>query len=87
MTQITFELPEELMREIGPYQGRIQELVLLGLAQLKAQEALALYTRGIVSFARAVEIAGLTRPEMIRQARAPGIRPRWSDQMVEEETA
>jgi hypothetical protein len=31
----------------------------LGLSQLKAQEALALHTRGIVSFARAAEIAGL----------------------------
>ncbi len=87
MTQITFDLPDELMREIDPYRGRIQELVLLGLAQLKAQEALALYTRGVVSFARAAEIAGLTRPEMIRQARAFGIRPRWSEQMAEEEMA
>ncbi len=87
MTQITFELPDDLLREIGPYQGRILELVLLGLAQLKAQEALVLYTRGIVSFARAAEIAGLTRPELIRQARALGIRPRWSEQMVAEEMA
>jgi len=61
--------------------------VLLGLAQLKVQEALTLYTRGIVSFARAAEIAGLSGPEMIRQARALGIRPRWSEQMVEEELA
>ncbi len=87
MTQITFELADDVMRAIGPYQGRIQELVLLGLAQLKAQEALALYTRVIVSFARAAEIAGLTRTEMIRQARALGIRPRWSEQMVQEEMA
>jgi predicted HTH domain antitoxin len=87
MQQVIIELPEELARQVGPYQSRLQELVLLGLSQLKAQEALTLYTRGIVSFARAAEIAGLTRPEMIRQARAFGIRPRWSEQMVEEELA
>ena len=89
MKQVVLELPDELARQVGSYQdqGRLQELVLLGLSQLKAQEALTLYTRGIVSFARAAEIAGLARPEMIRQARALGIRPRGSEQMVEEELA
>ena len=85
MQQVMIELPEDLARQVGPYQGRLQELVLLGLSQLKAHEAL--YTRGIVSFARAAEIAGLSGPEMIRQARAFGIRPRWSEQMVGEELA
>jgi predicted HTH domain antitoxin len=87
MKQVVLELPDDMARQIGPYQGRIQELVLLGLSQLKAQDALTLYTRGVVSFARAAEIAGLTRPEMVRQARALGVRPRWSEQMVEEELA
>ena len=87
MQQVVIELPEDLARQVGPYQGRLQELVLLGLSQLMAQEALTLYTRGIVTFARAAEIAGLSGPEMIRQARAFGIRPRWSEQMVEEELA
>ena len=85
--QVVIELTDELAREVGPYQGRLQELVLLGLSQLKAQEALTMYTRGVVSLARAAEIAGLSRPEMIRQARALGIRPHWSEQMVEEELA
>ena len=87
MKQVMLELSDDLARQVGSYQGRLQELVLLGLAQLKVQEALTLYTRGIVSFARAAEIAGLSRPEMIRQARAFGFRPRWSEQMVEEELA
>jgi predicted HTH domain antitoxin len=87
MQQAMIELSEDLARQVGSYQGRLQELVLLGLSQLKTQEALTLYTRGIVSFARAGEIAGLSGPEMIRQARAFGIRPRWSEQMGEEELA
>lgn len=87
MKQIVLELSDDLARRIEPYQGHLLELVLLGLSQLKAQEALTLYTRGIVSFARAAEIAGLSRPEMIRQARTSGIRPHWSEQMVEEELA
>ena len=85
MIQVVRELTDDLARQVGPYQDRLQELLLLGLPQLMAQEALIPYTRGIVSFARAAEIAGLSRPEMIRQARSLGIRPRWSGQMVEEE--
>lgn len=87
MKQVVLELSDDLAHQVGPYQGRLEELVLLGLSQLKAQEALTLYARGIVSFGRAAEIAGLSRSEMIRQARALGIRPRWSEQMVEEELA
>jgi predicted HTH domain antitoxin len=85
MKQVVIELSDDLARELGSYQSRLQELVLLGLSQIKAQEALVLYTRGIVSLARAAEIAGLSRSEMVRQARALGIQPRWSEQMVEEE--
>lgn len=87
MKQVVIELSDDIARQVGPYQGRLQELVLLGLTQLKVQEALTLYTRGVVSFARATEIAGLSLPEMIRQARAAGVTPRWSESMVTEELA
>lgn len=87
MKKLTIELSDELARQVSGYEGRLPELVLLGLAQLKAQESLALYTRGLISFARAAEVAGLPRPEFIRQARALGIRPRWSEQMVDDELA
>jgi predicted HTH domain antitoxin len=85
MQQVVIELPDDVARQVGSYRDRLKELVLLGLFQLKAQEALAMYTRGIVSFGRATEIAGLSHSEMVRQARAVGIKPRWSEQMVEEE--
>ena len=62
MQQVVIELPDEVARQMGSYQGRLKELVLLGLFQLKAQEALTMYTRGIISFARAAEIAGLSYP-------------------------
>jgi hypothetical protein len=65
----------------------LQELLLLGLQQLKIQEALLLYSRGLVSFGRAAEIAGLPEKEMIWQARAAGTQPRWSKAMAEEELA
>ena len=39
MKQVMLELSDDLARQVGSYQGRLQELVLLGLSQLKAQVA------------------------------------------------
>ncbi|NOX61608.1 MAG: antitoxin [Chloroflexi bacterium] len=87
MKQLVIELPDDVARQIKPYEDRLQEMVLLGLSQIKAQEALLLYSRGLISFARAAELAGMSYSEMVRQARALGIQPRWSEQMAEEELA
>jgi hypothetical protein len=34
MQQVIIELSEDVARQVGPYQGRLQELVLLGLTSL-----------------------------------------------------
>ena len=85
MEKIVIEIPDELVQEFKPYQDKLRELILLGLHQLKIQEALMLYGQGVISFSRAAELAGLPVQEMSRQARAFGVRPRWSEQMVREE--
>jgi len=87
MEKIVIEVPDELVLEFKPYQDKLREVILLGVLQLKVQEALLMYKRGLVSLARAAELAGLSRQEMIRQARAFGVQPRWSEQMVQEELA
>lgn len=85
MAKTTVEIPDSRLGELDGYKDRLGELLLLGLSQIKAQEALYLYERGLVSFGRAAELAGLSQKELIRQARANGIEPRWSEKMVEEE--
>ena len=85
MEHITLEIPDELAKELQIDQSRLKELVMLGFSQLKIQEALVLYKRGLVSFGRAAEIAGISEREMIRHARANAIRPRWDDEMLREE--
>ena len=87
MQQMTIEIPDELVVQFAPYQDRLRELMLLGLSQIKAQEALAFYSRGLISFARAAELAGLSQADLIRQARALGLNPRWTEGMVQEELA
>ncbi|MEA3416288.1 MAG: UPF0175 family protein [Thermodesulfobacteriota bacterium] len=85
MAKATVEIPDERLVELDGYKGRLGELLLLGLAQMKVQEALYLYKRGLVSFGRASEMAGLSQQDLMRQAKANGIQPRWSEKMVKEE--
>ncbi len=87
MEKVMIEIPEDLVQEFRLYQDRLREVILLGVLQLKVQEALLMYRRGLVSLERASELAGVSSQEMIRQARALGIQPRWSEQMVQEELA
>jgi len=39
----------------------------------------------LISFGRAAELAGIPEQEMIRQARAFGVTPRWTEEMVKDE--
>lgn len=81
------DIPEDLMKEFDVRQDRLREVILLGLRQLKINEVLLLYKQGVVSFGRAAELANLSRQDMIQQARAAGIEPRWSDEMLRAELA
>ena len=87
MAKAMIEIPEERLPELEAYKDRLGELLLLGLSQVKIQEALLLYRRGSVSFGRAAELAGLSGQEMVQQAHAAGIEPHWTEAMVEEELA
>ncbi len=87
MQKLEIEVSDDLAGELAPYRGRAGELLALGLQQVKIAESLLLYKRGVVSFGRAVELAGLSRNEWIRQARAADAEPRWSEEMVREELA
>ena len=85
MATAVIEVPDEDLEKLAPYQDRLGEALLLGLSQLRIREALRQYQQGAVSFARAAEIAGMSREELAYYAGAQGIEPRWSEKMVEEE--
>ena len=87
MGKTMVEIPDERLKDLEAYKDRLGELLLLGLSQIRIQESLVLYKRGLVSFGRAAELAGLPEQEMMYQARAFGVQPRWSEKMVAEELA
>lgn len=52
MAKATVEISEEQLVELGKYKDRWTELLLLGFTQMKIEEALILYQKGVVSFGR-----------------------------------
>ena len=84
MEKVVVEAPDELVAQYDQYRDRLGDIIFLGLLQLKIHEALLFYRRGIASLGRAAELAGVSGEEMIRQARAAGVEPRWSERMVED---
>jgi predicted HTH domain antitoxin len=86
MSKITVEISEDLLREI-PLQDKavIRQIFELGLTQLKVEVVLRRYREGGMSLGYAARLAGVPKREMILQARARGIMPRFSEQTVREE--
>jgi predicted HTH domain antitoxin len=85
MKTITIELSEDIESELQRRHVRAEEALRLGVAQLRLQEALHLYRSQLVTIGRAAEVAGVSREEMIRHARAAGLKPHYSEQMVSED--
>lgn len=87
MPKLEIELTDDLAEQLRPYQDRVREILVLGLQQMRMGQALLRYEQGVVSFARASELAGVPEDALIRHARSAGIEPRWSEAMVSEELA
>ncbi len=85
MAKTVVEIPDERLSELEAYKDKLGELLLLGLSQMKIQEALLLYQRGIISIGRAAELSDISEQDIVRHARALGISPRWNETMLKDE--
>ena len=80
------EIPEQWLQDLDLDQGMmIQEIVRLGVHQFKIRRALEMYQAGAGSLGYVAEKAGLSKRDLIREARARGIEPSFDEQTVREE--
>ena len=83
---IPMEIPEQWLQDLDLDQGMmIQEIVRLGVHQFKIRRALEMYQAGAGSLGYVAEKAGLSKRDLIREARARGIEPSFDEQTVREE--
>jgi predicted HTH domain antitoxin len=83
---ITVEIPRAWVEDLDWGQtGLIQEIIRLGIQQLKVRRALEMYQAGAGSLGYVAEQVDLSKRDLIREARARGIEPPFDEQTVREE--
>jgi len=83
---ITLEVPEQWIEGLDLGQTTVmQEIVQLGIYQFKVRRALDMYQAGVGSLGYVAEKAGLSKRDLIREARVRGIEPPFDEQTVREE--
>lgn len=84
--QITLEIPEQWLQGLDwDHAVVVQEVVQLGIYQFKVRQALELYQAGGSSLGYLAEKMGLSKSDLVREARARGIEPPYDEQTVYEE--
>jgi len=83
---ISVEIPEQWLQGLDwDQQTVVQEIIQLGTHQLKIRRALDMYQGGVGSLGYVAERAGLSKRDLIREARSRGIEPPFDEQTVREE--
>jgi len=84
---IAMEVPQRWLEGIPEEQTTLQQIFRMGLYQYKVQRALTLYREGIGSLGYLAEQLGLSKRDLIQEARMRGIEPDFSEETVREELA
>jgi predicted HTH domain antitoxin len=83
---VTLEIPERWFQGLDWAQtATLQEVIRLGIYQLKVRRALEMYQAGAGSLGYVAEKVGLSKRELIHEVRTRGIEPPFDEQTVREE--
>jgi predicted HTH domain antitoxin len=83
---VTVEVPVQWLEDLKWDESAVvQEIIQLGTYQFKVRRALEMYQAGAGSLGHAAEKAGLSKRDLIREARARGIVPPFDEETVREE--
>ncbi len=85
MPAVTIEIPETLSQQLGPYRDNLDDLLWIGLNEVRKEQALALFKRSNISLWKAARIAGVSLREMMQYAAAQGLRATVDDETIYEE--
>lgn len=80
---VTIEVPEQWVEGLELDQEAVmQEIIQLGTYQLRVRRALDMYRAGIGSLGYVTEKTGLSKRDLIREARVRGIEPSFDEETV-----
>jgi hypothetical protein len=83
---VTLEIPGRWIEGLDlDQEAVVQEIIRLGLYQLRVRRALEMYQAGAGSLGYVAEKVGLSKRDLIREARTRGLEPPFDEQTVAEE--
>ncbi len=87
MPKLTVSVSEDLSTQLEPYRDNLDDLLRIGLREVKVEQALSLFKQGHMSLWKAARLAGVTLREMTQCAVAQGLRPEFDEDTMREELA
>jgi len=82
---IAMQIPRRWLEGVSEEPMTLQQIFRLGLYQYKVERALTLYRDGVGSLGYIAEQLGLSKRDLIREARTRDIEPGLSEQTLQEE--
>ncbi len=85
MSRITIVIPDDLSAQLEPYRNQLDDLLRIGLREVKMAQALAIFKQGDISLWKAARMAGVSLREMTQYSVSQGLRPTIDEETVHEE--
>ena len=87
MQTLTIAVSNELSEQLNPYHESLEELLLLGLREMRMRQSLTLYQQGNISIWKAARLAKISLREMIQYVAGQGVQPEVDEETMREEIA
>jgi predicted HTH domain antitoxin len=85
MATITIAVSDDLSAQLEPYHDNLDELLRIGLREVKMGQSLTLFRQGNLSLWKAARLAGVSLREMSQYAVTHGIRANVDEETLREE--
>ncbi|ETW95558.1 MAG: hypothetical protein ETSY1_30140 [Candidatus Entotheonella factor] len=85
MPTVTIAIPDELSEQLEPYRDTLDDVLRIGLREVKKAQSLILFQQGSLSMWKAAHLAGVSLREMRQYAVAHGLRASVDEETIDEE--
>jgi hypothetical protein len=82
---VAMQIPQSWLVGIPQESLTLEQIFRMGLYQYKVERGLKLYLDGVGSLGYIAEQLGLSKRDLVREARLRGIEPDFSEETVQEE--
>lgn len=87
MPTVTIAVPDELSKQLEPYWDTLDDVLRIGLREVRKAHSLTLFQQGDLSLWKAARLAGVSLREMRQYAVAHGLHASVDAETMDEELA